>query len=73
VDFFVDGERILINEINTMPGLKPTSVFSLMLMKAVGLNYPEMLDRLVQLALECGPSRGEGDSEANADERLPCQ
>jgi len=65
VDFFVDGETILINEINTMPGLKPTSVFSLMLKFSDGLGYPEMLDRLVQLALERAPSDGEGDPEVS--------
>ncbi len=51
VDFFVDGDDVLVNEVNTLPGMKPTSVFSLML-KAVGMPYPEMLDRLVTLALE---------------------
>jgi D-alanine-D-alanine ligase len=56
VDFFVDGEQVLINEINTMPGLKRTSVFSLMLNRE-GLDYPRMLDRLVQLALERAPNQ----------------
>jgi len=51
VDFFVDGETVLINEVNTMPGLLPTSVFSLCL-EASGLTYPAMLDRLLQLACE---------------------
>jgi D-alanine-D-alanine ligase len=54
VDFFVAGEQILLNEVNTMPGLKQTSVFSLMLNRE-GLDYPRMLDRLVQLALERVP------------------
>jgi D-alanine-D-alanine ligase len=70
VDFYVDGETILLNEINTMPGLKATSVFSLML-KASGLAYPEMLDRLVQLALERAPSDGMRDPDARA-EHLAC-
>jgi D-alanine-D-alanine ligase len=70
VDFFVDGETILMNEINTMPGLKATSVFSLML-KFGGLAYPEMLDRLVQLALERAPSDGESDPDVSL-EYLAC-
>jgi D-alanine-D-alanine ligase len=56
VDFFVDGEQVLVNEINTMPGLKKTSVFSLMLNRE-GLDYPRMLDRLVRLALERSPEQ----------------
>jgi D-alanine-D-alanine ligase len=66
VDFFVDGETILINEINTMPGLKATSIFSLML-SAGGLAYPEMLDRLVQLALERAPADGESGLDARVE------
>jgi D-alanine-D-alanine ligase len=51
VDFFVDGERVLINEINTMPFLKRTSAFSLMFQKS-GISFSELLDRLLHLALE---------------------
>jgi D-alanine-D-alanine ligase len=51
VDFFVDGERVLVNELNTMPGFTSTSVFA-SLFQASGIPYPELLDRLVQLALE---------------------
>ena len=51
VDFFVDGERVLVNELNTMPGFTSTSVFA-SLFEASGISYPELLDRLVQLALE---------------------
>jgi D-alanine-D-alanine ligase len=51
-DFFVepDGE-ILVNEINTMPGFTETSVYA-KLWAAAGLSYPDLCDRLVQLALE---------------------
>jgi len=51
-DFFVepDGE-VLVNEINTMPGFTDTSVYA-RLWEASGLGYPELCDRLVQLALE---------------------
>jgi D-alanine-D-alanine ligase len=51
VDFFVDGETVLVNELNTMPGFTETSVFS-RLFEAGGIPYPELLDRLVVLALE---------------------
>jgi D-alanine-D-alanine ligase len=51
VDFFVEGERVLLNELNTMPGFTSTSVFAA-LFGASGLRYPELLDRLVRLALE---------------------
>jgi D-alanine-D-alanine ligase len=51
VDFFVEGERALVNELNTMPGFTTTSVFA-SLFEADGLSYPELLDRLLELALE---------------------
>lgn len=51
VDFFVDGEIVLVNELNTMPGFTSTSVFG-RLLAASGIPYPEVLDRLVHLALE---------------------
>jgi D-alanine-D-alanine ligase len=51
VDFFVDGESVLVNELNTIPGFTETSVFGA-LFEASGIPYPELLDRLAQLALE---------------------
>jgi D-alanine-D-alanine ligase len=51
VDFFVEGERVLVNELNTMPGFTPTSVFA-SLFEAGGIGYSELLHRLVELALE---------------------
>ena len=52
VDFFVreDGE-VLVNELNTIPGFTATSVYA-KLFEASGIAYPELLDRLVELALE---------------------
>jgi D-alanine-D-alanine ligase len=52
VDCFVrdDGE-VLVNELNTIPGFTATSVYA-KLFEASGIQYPELLDRLVQLALE---------------------
>ncbi len=51
VDFFVEGEEVLVNELNTMPGFTQTSVFAA-LFAASGISYPELLDRLVGLGLE---------------------
>jgi len=51
VDFFVAGDRVLLNELNTLPGFTETSVFG-KLWAASGVPYPELLDRLVRLALE---------------------
>ncbi len=51
-DFFVAGDgRVLVNELNTMPGFTATSVFA-KLFEASGIAYPELVDRLVRLALE---------------------
>jgi D-alanine-D-alanine ligase len=57
VDFFVDGERVLVNELNTMPGFTRTSVYA-KLMLASGVEYPELVDRLCRLALERHERRG---------------
>jgi D-alanine-D-alanine ligase len=51
VDFFVDGESVLLNELNTMPGFTPTSVYA-KLMDASGVPYPELVDRLCRLGVE---------------------
>lgn len=52
LDFFVkkDKNKVLINEINTMPGFTEFSMYPL-LFKEVGIKYPELLDRLVDIAL----------------------
>jgi D-alanine-D-alanine ligase len=42
---------VLVNELNTMPGFTPTSVYA-KLMGASGIAYPELLDRLCRLAIE---------------------
>jgi D-alanine-D-alanine ligase len=52
VDFFVtDDGDVLVNELNTMPGFTPTSVFG-KLWEESGLPYPQLLDRLLGLAVE---------------------
>jgi D-alanine-D-alanine ligase len=50
-DFFVDGEEVLVNELNTIPGFTETSVYG-SLFEADGIPYPELCDRLVGLAIE---------------------
>jgi D-alanine-D-alanine ligase len=52
IDFFTrpDGE-VLVNEINTIPGFTATSVYA-KLFEASGISYAELLDRLIELALE---------------------
>jgi D-alanine-D-alanine ligase len=52
VDFFVEEDgRILVNELNTIPGFTNTSVFA-RLFEASGVGYVELLDRLLAYAIE---------------------
>jgi D-alanine-D-alanine ligase len=51
VDFFVtDDGRVILNEINTIPGFTPISLFPQM-WAASGVDYPELVTRLVRSAL----------------------
>jgi D-alanine-D-alanine ligase len=50
-DFFVDGESVLLNELNTMPGFTPTSVYG-RLLDASGVPYAQLVERLCLLARE---------------------
>jgi D-alanine-D-alanine ligase len=61
VDFFVDGETVLVNELNTMPGFTPTSVYA-KLWEADGIPYPQLVERLCRGAL----ARFERAGEAHA-------
>ena len=54
VDFFVErggGRRVFVNEVNTMPGFTPISMYP-KLWEASGIPYPELIDRLIRLAIE---------------------
>lgn len=53
VDFFLDKKtnKIYLNEINTMPGFTKISMYP-QLMNDFGITYPELLDRLIVLALQ---------------------
>jgi D-alanine-D-alanine ligase len=51
VDFFLEGDRPLVNEINTIPGFTSTSAYA-RLWEASGLAYADLVERLLTLALE---------------------
>lgn len=53
VDFFVtlEGERVVFNEINTLPGFTSISMYP-KLFSASGIPYDELIDQLLALALE---------------------
>jgi D-alanine-D-alanine ligase len=61
VDFFVERstDRVVVNEINTIPGFTATSAYAKM-WAASGLPYAELVDRLIQLALERHQGKGGG-------------
>ncbi|HWL22738.1 MAG TPA: D-alanine--D-alanine ligase [Ureibacillus sp.] len=51
-DFFVtDQDEVLINEVNTMPGFTPVSMYPL-LWQNTGVSYPQLIDTLIELAIE---------------------
>jgi D-alanine-D-alanine ligase len=51
VDCFVADGQVIVNELNTIPGFTSTSVYA-KLFDASGVAYPDLLRRLVELALE---------------------
>jgi D-alanine-D-alanine ligase len=54
VDFFVTpDDQIYVNEINTMPGFTPISVFPKVWV-ATGLPYPELVSRMIDTAIRRG-------------------
>ncbi|MGN0521697.1 MAG: D-alanine--D-alanine ligase family protein [Eubacterium sp.] len=55
VDFFItkDDGRVLLNEINTIPGQTSISMYP-KLFEAIGVSYPELIDRLIDYALKRG-------------------
>jgi D-alanine-D-alanine ligase len=54
VDFFLTPTGLVVNEVNTMPGFTPVSMFPLM-WRASGLDYPALVERLVETALARHP------------------
>lgn len=51
VDFFYTGTEFFVNEVNTMPGFTPISMFPTCWI-ASGMTYPDLISELVDLALE---------------------
>ncbi len=51
VDFFFTGEGFVLNEVNTMPGFTPISMFPAC-WQASGVGYPELIDELITLGLQ---------------------
>jgi len=51
VDMFLVGDELMVNEINTIPGFTPISMYP-MLWQASGVTYSDLIDELVELALE---------------------
>jgi D-alanine-D-alanine ligase len=49
--FVVGGDGVVVNELNTIPGFTSTSVYA-KLFAASGIPYPDLLQRLIDLALE---------------------
>ena len=61
VDFFYREPEVIVNEINTIPGFTQVSMYPRM-WEASGLAYPELVDRLIRLAIE----RHEAESRRGA-------
>ena len=51
VDFFLEGDRPIVNEINTIPGFTSTSAY-VRLWEATGVDFGTLVGRLLELALE---------------------
>lgn len=57
VDFFLTGEKLLVNEINTIPGFTAHSMFP-MLWAHEGMPFPQLVDRLISDALHAAKPNG---------------
>jgi D-alanine-D-alanine ligase len=58
VDFFVASDgQVIVNEVNTMPGFTPISMYPQM-WAATGIDYPTLIDRLVAAALRRAAANG---------------
>lgn len=68
-DFLLDreSEQVYVNELNTIPGFTSVSMYP-KLWEASGLPYPELLDRLIQLALERHSDRSRVSTACESDE-----
>jgi D-alanine-D-alanine ligase len=70
VDLFVarDYSRIYVNELNTIPGFTSISMYP-KLWEASGLPYPELLDRLIELALERHADKSRSQTVCKGEQR----
>lgn len=68
VDFFIEKntDRVILNEINTMPGFTRFSMYP-KLWEASGVSYPELIDRLIHLALSRHEAKRRIITEFNPD------
>jgi len=69
VDFLLAGEseELFINEVNTIPGFTSISMYP-KLWQASGVPYPELIDRLIQLALERSADRASNETSFEIEE-----
>jgi D-alanine-D-alanine ligase len=51
VDFFLIGNEILVNEVNTMPGFTSISMYP-KLMESINISYTDLIDRLISLSMD---------------------
>ncbi|GAA3317544.1 hypothetical protein GCM10020331_016690 [Ectobacillus funiculus] len=71
-DFFLTKEgNVYINEVNTMPGFTPFSMFPLLWQQS-GMSYPELIERLVQLAIERYEEKAKKLNTLFKKTRKPC-
>jgi D-alanine-D-alanine ligase len=70
VDFLLDRKtgKVYLNELNTLPGFTPISMYP-KLWEASGIPYPELIDRLIQLALERHADKSRSLTEYQVPER----
>ncbi len=70
VDFLLERRtgQVYINELNTLPGFTPISMYP-KLWEASGLSYTELINRLIELALERHADKGRSATEYQAPER----
>jgi D-alanine-D-alanine ligase len=57
VDFFLTDEGFVVNELNTMPGFTPISMFPRCWQES-GVTYPELIDELIRVGLARGVRLG---------------
>jgi len=66
VDFFLErgANRLLLNEINTIPGFTSVSMYPRLWQRS-GISYADLIDRLIQLALERHADKRKSEKSCN--------